>query len=151
MRVLLLALITCDLMLGCSRPSSDAEFLQVLSLTPSGAVEHGSKAALEQAVREGQRVRVGFGLDFDNDGKMEIEHWADASFVSLYRGEIFVQLMPIQEQNPARDKAEIHFPTPPHPWTGMLDTTGRLRSWFPNEPATEVRVASWWYVGRSQN
>jgi hypothetical protein len=78
------------------------------------------------------------------------EHWADASFVSLYRGEIFVQLTPIQEQNPARDQAEIHFATPSHPWTGMLDMTGRLRNWFPNEPATEVRVASWWYVGNSQ-
>ena len=117
-----------------------------VAIAPSGQVTAGSKAMLERAIRGGSPVRVGFGIDFDNDGRMEVEHWADAHFLSFYQGEVFTQLAPIQEQQPQSNAPEIHFGQAAHPWTGMLDTTGRLRSWFPDKAPSEMRVASWWYV-----
>jgi hypothetical protein len=109
-------------------------------------VTKGSKSALLQAIRNGQQVRVGFGLDFDGDGKPDLEHFADAMFISVYQGEVFAQLAPIQEQRPKAGVPEIRLATPRHPWTGMLDTTGRLLGWFPEEVPSEHRVIGWWFV-----
>ncbi|HEV8630169.1 MAG TPA: hypothetical protein VGV61_07615 [Thermoanaerobaculia bacterium] len=119
----------------------------MLAVGPAGQVLSGSKASLEQAVRNGCGLRVGFGVDPNHDGKMEIEHWADAMFVSIYHGEVFAQLAPIQEQRAKPGAPAIYFGTSPHPWIGMLDTTGHLAGWFPNEEPSELAVTSWWYVG----
>src|SRR5262245_10157013 len=50
----------------------------LVSIARDGSVASGSKDALREAVRRGAPLRVGWAVDFENDGKPDVTHWADA-------------------------------------------------------------------------
>lgn len=89
----------------------------------------GSKAALTEAVQRGEPIRIGWELDFDADGKSDIEHWSPATFLSVAEGEAYAQVSAVQRQIP-RGGGRIDFADSFIEWRGMLGTDGRLQGAF---------------------
>ena len=119
----------------------------LLTIDANGSVASGSKTALRRAVGAGLPVRVGWELDANADGVGDISHWADASFLSDFEGEIFAQIADIQRQQPLRGQARITMPAARQRWTGLLGTNGTLEGHFDDGSATpSVRVRSTWCV-----
>lgn len=87
---------------------------------------HGSKDALIHAVEAGEPIRVGWQIDFDNDGQSDLSHWSDAEFLSVWEGEVFTQVGAIHRQRPRRGKGQIELTEPHMEWRGMLGTTGLI-------------------------
>lgn len=124
----------------------------LVTIAPDGAVVRGSKDLLRQAVGNGLPVRIGWQLDANNDGVVDLSHWTDAGFLTEFEGEIFAQINDIQRQAPMRGKARVVMPSGRQRWSGLLGTTGMLESHFDDgsEP-TSVRVRGTWCVdARSQ-
>jgi hypothetical protein len=119
------------------------------TVEPDGSVSAGSKDALRAAVRAGLPLRVGWHVGGSSDEGRGVSHWADAGFVSDFRGEVFAQIADIQKQVPQRDVARIALVA--GRWSGLLGTNGMLEGIFddarePNEPA-KVRTI-WCVAGR---
>ncbi|MEM9304844.1 MAG: hypothetical protein AAGE01_22215 [Pseudomonadota bacterium] len=100
----------------------------LVSLDPGGAVVTGSKDALVEAYRSGAEIRVGWSLDWNDDGETDVTHWAPARFLSEYRGEIFAQLPVIHRQRPQRDRPAIHITETHQEWFAIIGSNGELRS-----------------------
>ncbi len=116
----------------------------LLTVNADGTVQAGSKTALQQAVMQGQSLRVGWRLD-DQQGKPVIIHWADAGFISLFEGEVFAQIQSIHRQVPQRGHAQIHLSSELQHWTGLIGTNGVLVNRMDNRAQTgERKVKSWW-------
>ena len=106
----------------------------------------GSKAALIESVSRGDSIRIGWELDFDDDGVADLTHWADAAFLSIFEGEVFTQINAIHTQSPKRGKADIKMRSPYTEWRGSIGTTGVLEgkdSQNKSFPA-EIKVATMW-------
>ena len=98
-------------------------------------------------VRAGIPIRVGWSLDFDNDGKAELAHWADAMFLTEFEGEIFAQINEINRQAPLRGKRRIDLGEKPIRWTGLLGTNGFLEGRFnDDQPASQRAVKTQWCI-----
>lgn len=110
----------------------------------------GSKAALIAAVEQGEAIRVGWRLDFDEDGAADLTHWAAAAFVTVWEGEVFAQVDAIHIQRPQRaaDGAPARIDLPPGfgAWRGLLSTTGVLTGAFSDGDSfpDDLRVAVTW-------
>jgi hypothetical protein len=112
-----------------------------------GRVSAGSKEAVRVAVRAGLPLRIGWGLDVDGDGKPEVSHWADASFLSEFEGEVFAQIHDIQRQSLMGGRATIALPEGRQRWSGLLGTNGKLESHFDDgAPSRSIGVRSEWCV-----
>jgi hypothetical protein len=150
-RILIATLLLAASLQGCTgtnfttRPQHSSYRL-VLAVDKTGKVESGSKPELEQAVRAGREIQIGWALDWDDDGVVDIEHWAAAAFITIYRGEIFAQQPMILQQMPKADTPDIDLGGTT--WAGLIATTGLLRGMFQgvNKDSDAFRVASWWYV-----
>jgi hypothetical protein len=119
----------------------------LVTVEPNGSVVAGSKDALRRAMSAGTPIRVGWGLDANNDNIPDVSHWADAGFLTDFEGEIFAQLADIQRQQPMRNPARVTMPAGRQRWTGLLGTNGRLESHFDDGSAPSVaNVRSTWCV-----
>jgi hypothetical protein len=122
----------------------------VYAVDSAGRPTQGEKAGLLAAIRAGQPVRVGWGLTWRlQDGTTgRLEHAAEASFLTIHQGEVFAQLAPILGQTPSAREPVVSFRTEGSQlWYGLLDTTGRLLSYFSGgSPPQTVRLATYWYV-----
>ena len=115
----------------------------LVTIEPNGAASGGSKDRLRAAVQHGLPIRVGWILGPHG----ELTHWADATFLSVFEGEVFAQIPTIQQQTPVRGKARIELPKTGGRWTGLLGTDGRLEGHFDNgSEAPETRVRSIWCI-----
>ena len=115
------------------------------TLLPDGSTESGSKDAVRRAFAHGTPLRVGWSVDSDKDRVPDVSHWAYASFLSEFEGEIFAQFDDIQRQQPARGQRRIAMPPGRQRWSGLLGTTGVLESHFDDlTPSSSVRVRSTW-------
>lgn len=124
---------------GCSPP--------LLVVEQDGAVSAGSKAGLWTAVQTGLPLRIGFSIDFNDDGKPDLTHWADAGFITAFEGEVFTQLVEIREQVPRRGKAHVDLSTTPRRWTGSVGSNGFLEGAFDdNSRPTRLRVRAIWCI-----
>ena len=74
-------------------PVSSPSWRMVYANDAQGAAVAGSKDALVEAVRAGSPVRVYFG-----GGR--VEHVADVQFLTIFDGEVFAQLTPIEGPAP---------------------------------------------------
>ncbi len=117
----------------------------LLTVEAGGAVSAGSKEALRAAVRDGTPIRVGWGIDFNTDGKHDVVHWADAVFLTIFEDEVFTQTPEINSQAPQLGQADIKLTPQQSYWQGLLGTTGRIegRSRRTGELGT-TPVTSWW-------
>lgn len=117
----------------------------LVTVGADGVATSGSKEALRQAVHRGARIRVGWSIDGNGDGKPDVSHWADATFLTDWQGEIFTQLADIQRQSPRTDPPRIDMPVTEQRWTGLIGTTGALVSHFSDGAAAPgARASSTW-------
>ena len=134
---------------GPARLAAQAPRWRLLYAADStGQVLEGTKAALREAVRAGQPIRVGWSVPYRlPDGRRgALEHLADASFLTIHQDEVFAQLAPIVRQRPSADSATVQLDATAT-WVGMLDTTGRLRGVFTGTgEAQDVRLRTRWYA-----
>ncbi|MGH8185179.1 MAG: hypothetical protein ACREUC_01340, partial [Steroidobacteraceae bacterium] len=121
--------------------------LSLAQIEPDGRVSAGSKDAVKDAFHAGLPLRVGWSLDFDNDGKIDVAHWSDAGFLTEFEGEIFAQIDDIQRQTPRRGTASVTMPAQAQRWSGLVGTTGVLESHFDDGTQTQpARVRTEWCI-----
>jgi hypothetical protein len=111
----------------------------------------GTKSALIAAVERGEPIRIGWFLDFNNDGTADLSHWADAQFLSVFEGEVFAQLGAIMEQSPVRGRATVRLGIFAREWRGLLGSNGSLQGRFTegNNATSDAPVAVRWCAARS--
>ena len=138
-----------SLALGFSAPALAQDIAcgarHLATIEADGSISRGAQAALLRAVGDGQPIRVGWSLDPDGDGKPDLTHWTDASFLTEFEGHVFAQIEDIQRQSPMRGQARVAMPTGRMRWTGILGTNARLEGHFDDgtEPVS-VRVRTTW-------
>ena len=98
----------------------------VLKTNFKGEVSYGSIDSLISKIKEGKAVRVGWQLDFDDDGVSDLEHWIDADFISILNGHVFNQISPIYRQIPNEEIPQIQIVSSTMQWTGIIGTNGKL-------------------------
>lgn len=119
----------------------------LITIEPDGSISAGSKQALRAAYRAGLPIRVGWAFDFNQDGKPELSHWADAIFLTEFEGEIFTQVTEIHRQTPLPGKAHVVLNPKMQRWTGLLGSNGILEGRFNDaEEPNQMRVKSWWHI-----
>lgn len=131
-----------------SKATSDP--LSVLELDRDGTPTSGSLEALIEGVRSGRTIRVGWRLPVrfpDDEETRWLEHWADASFLTVWDGQVFAQLRDICEQGMLVGQEEPGFHLEPgaHGWVALIGTTGVVKQAFHGEPS-QMRVATSWAV-----
>jgi hypothetical protein len=122
----------------------------LVAVDSTGQALEGTKAALREAVRAGEPIRVAWNVPWRlADGRSgALEHVADAAFLTVHQDEVFAQLAPIVRQRPTIDSATVQLDGSAT-WVGMLDTTGRLRGVFTGtSEAQNVRLPTRWYAPR---
>ena len=75
-------------------------------------------------------MRIGWELDFDDDGEPDILHWADANYLSVWEGEVYAQVQAIHRQRPVRGEGDMVLPDAFTEWRASLGTTGRVDGAF---------------------
>jgi len=93
-----------------------------------GKVVEGSIQNLIDNIRKGEKIRIGWGLDFNKDGKADLEHWIDANFLSILNGHVFNQIEPIYAQGPNMTLPQIEIGNSNMKWTAIVGTNGKLIS-----------------------
>lgn len=118
------------------------------TIEPDGSVSTGSVELLKAAYRAGHHIRVGWELDWDQDGITDITHWANADFLSEFEGTIAAQIPSIRRQLPRPGEGTISLATETT-WTGLIDTLGRLQGGYDGDKAREYRVRAHWCMART--
>ncbi len=119
----------------------------LVTVEPDGSASRGSKDRLRSAVRNGTPLRIGWSLDANADGIVDLAHWTDAGFVTDFEGEIFAQFDDIQRQSPQRGQTRVLMPAGRQRWSGLLGTNGLLEGHFDDGSApSSTRVRSTWCV-----
>jgi len=90
----------------------------------------GNISDLKKAVRQGCVVRVGWGIknEYKKDRlrrTFEVEHTAEAQFLTISEGHVFAQLDRIMGQAPSRERPKINL-VKTHYWHSVLGTTGEM-------------------------
>ena len=94
----------------------------------TGQVTEGTIDNLISEIRKGKEIRIGWQLDFDNDGNVDIEHWIDANFISILNGHVFNQIEPIYRQIPKKELPQVEITKSNIQWMGIIGTNGKLIS-----------------------
>ncbi len=100
----------------------------VLKTNFEGTIEAGSIDTLITKLQEGKSLRIGWQLDFNNDGESDLEHWIDADFISILNGHVFNQIKPIYRQVPKKEIPQVQILNATVQWTGIIGTNGKLIS-----------------------
>ncbi len=100
----------------------------LLKTDENGKITEGSVENLIQEIRQGARIRVGWQLGRKVDGQYDLEHWADAGFISILKGHVFAQLEAIYQQSPKRDIPQINLVPSQSKWSAVIGTNGVLMS-----------------------
>lgn len=95
-----------------------------------GKVTDGSIETLIETIKVGERIRIGWQLDFNEDSVPDLEHWIDANFLTIINGHVFNQIEPIYAQAPMADIPQVEISNSPMQWTGIIGTNGKLKSRF---------------------
>jgi hypothetical protein len=141
MKSVLLATFSAFLLSGVARA---APCEVVLSTGAGGAVASGSKALLVEAVRKGRPVRVGWELDFDKNGEADLIHWAEATFLTIFEGEVMAQIAPIHRQHPKRGTGHATLSADFELWHALIGTKGLLEHRFDSAKAQQTPVNTTW-------
>ena len=119
------------LLLSCLAYHVDAQsYNLVLQTDFDGQVVSGSKDQLISDLRTGKPVRVGWQLDFDNDGNPDLEHWVDATFITILEGEVFTQVDPIYAQGPNAEIPQVEIFPDDTKWMAIIGTNSKLLNRF---------------------
>ena len=93
-----------------------------------GKVTNGSIENLIRTIKQGNSIRIGWKLDFNDDGIGDLEHWVDANFLSILNRHVFNQIKPIYAQSPNMKTPQIEINNSPMQWTAVIGTNGKLIS-----------------------
>lgn len=107
----------------------------------NGQAVSGSKSDLIQAINGGKEIRVHFGSG-------RVIHLADAAFITVFDGEVFTQVEPIQSQSlvQATDDYPTHFTFRESraKWRASIGTNGSFVALMDGqEPIKRKRGAKW--------
>ncbi len=107
----------------------------------------GSLEALNEYVKGGAPLRVGWVLTFLHpltNEPTEMEHWADAGFITVLDGHVFAQVRSIYEQGPSFSEPPAVFLAKgkPNGWVAILGTTGVMRQKYDMESARKSMEGS---------
>ncbi len=118
----------------------------LLEVSAGGRVVAGSREQLIAHVNQGGGVRVGWHLDWNVDGHIDVSHWAEGSFLTVFEGEVFAQFHDIHRQIPLAGAGDIAFAEHDQAsrWSGKLGSNGILEGIFSNGIARRWSVASRW-------
>jgi hypothetical protein len=145
-RRLVFTVLTC-LLISAPVPGAQSCSPPLLIVEQDGRVSAGSKERLRSAVQVGLPLRVGFSIDFDNDKKPDLTHWADAVFITEFEGEVFTQLLEIRRQLPKQGEAHIELSATPQRWTGSIGSDGFLEGAFDDDQKPiRLRVRATWCI-----
>lgn len=95
-----------------------------------GNVIEGSLDTLISAVRDGNDIKVGWSLDFNNDNFPDVEHFIDAKFLTILNGHVFNQIDPIYAQAPNAKIPQVEIANNNMKWIAIIGTNGVLMSRF---------------------
>lgn len=92
----------------------------------------GKLEKLLEYVQNGNPIRIGWVLKFkhpEKDDIIEMQHWADAGFITTLNGHVFGQIKSIYQQGPAPGDPPGVFLVNEKPdgWVAILGTTGIMR------------------------
>ncbi len=121
------SLITLIILLTTSY-SLTAQTKTMVKIDSEGEVISGSIEKLISKIQDGHKVRVGWTMDSNRDGEIDLEHWIDAEFISIIGGHVFTQIQAIYRQVPKQDPAQIDIIPSDLKWTGVVGTNGLLRN-----------------------
>ena len=102
----------------------------LLSTDFEGNVLSGSIDDLKKNIREGKTIRVGWQLDFDNDGKVDVEHWAPARFLTIIGEHVYTQIDEISAQGITAKRDGIRLDKNEVYWYGLIGTDSQLVNKF---------------------
>lgn len=98
----------------------------------------GSLEELIAHATNGNPIRVGWVLRFpsqipeEKGSIIEMEHWADAGFITVLKGHVFAQVKGIFQQGPmiANPPGVLLVDDRANSWVGIIGTTGVMRQKF---------------------
>ena len=123
-----------SLLLVCLFQMCGAQSYQIVLATDfDGVVTSGSKENLISHIRDGKPIRVGWQLDFDGDKKPDLDHWVEATFITVLEGEVFTQIDPIFAQGPNSAIPQVEIFPDNTKWTALIGTNGKLLNRFIQE------------------
>lgn len=137
----LMAAAMCLLLSACSVTQSGfPERTRLVYANDSeGRTTAGDKEALIEAVRLGRSIRV------VTHGRT-ILHAADAQFLSVFEGEVFAQLTPIDTQRPTREPVQILFREPGVQWHAIVGTNGFMTAFMDGKDPVVRAAVTYWYT-----
>jgi len=112
--------------LVCFPLHAQGKYEIVLETDFDGNVVKGSKENLIEEIRNGNVVRVGYQLDFNDDKKPDFDHWLEAEFITILKNDVFTQIRNINAQIPKMDIPQIDIIPSNLMWTAILGTNGKL-------------------------
>lgn len=110
--------------------SGQGAYKIVLKTDFDGNVVEGSKEELIRLIREGNPVRIGWQLDFDEDKQADFDHWMDAEFITILKNDVFTQIRNINAQIPNDQIPQIKIIPNNLMWTAILGTNSKLLNRF---------------------
>lgn len=106
-----------------------AQDSNILVMTnPKGEVTRGAVDNLIAAIKQGGKIRVGWNIDFNEDGKADVTHWIDANFLTILNGHVFTQIDPIYKQVTKAQIPQVNIIESTMMWTGVIGTNSVLQS-----------------------
>lgn len=130
------------LIIQTSLSQNNNNYSIIYEANSKGEVINGNLDLLVQYVQNGNPVRVGWVLEFKNpdpnsDEIIEMQHWADAGFITTLKGHVFAQISSIYQQGPAISSPPGVFLVndQPNGWVAILGTTGVMKQKYTRDPA----------------
>lgn len=117
----------------------------ILEIDAQGKIVRGSKADLREVALRGDALRVGWRFTYGQGPRDFLQHWADASFVTVFEDDVFAQVPMIHKQEPRRGKSHVVLPDSVEHWNASLGSNGLLVGKLSKaRKSDEVRVAQLW-------
>lgn len=145
-RISLSSLVCLAATSGCVAVSDGAkiyadteEWQLVYAHDESGERLSGDKQELIEAVRDAKPVRVYFA------GR-RVEHIADGGFLTIFEGEVFAQMDPIETQAPDEDPVRIEFRDPGTKWHAIIATNGRFTAFSDGGTPNNRQTGAKWFI-----
>jgi len=117
---------------------ANAQWEIIVSTDFDGAVVQGSVDSLIKEIRNGNPVRVGWQLDFNEDKIADFDHWVEADWITVLGGHVFTQIRSIYIQGPNEEIPQVEIYPSPAEWTAVVGTNGKLLNRFVMEAPVKL-------------
>jgi len=131
----------------CSFGQVTRSYKIIYSADKHGNAMFGDINTLIKEIENGSPVRIGWSIFFNypKTGKtVEMQHWTDASFITVLNGHVFAQVRGIFKQGPQISvNPSIHLvSSKANSWVGIIGTTGLLRQKYDMDSFKEMLKSS---------